>query len=186
LFWIRFDEGLVPYTRWPDFFRKYGWKETVNDTHTPHGFGWNHPDKNFWEIMTLFPERQTDFNQSMNTLDAILPVRGMFEYKWIAEHAGDVEADAPLIVDVGGGKGQALKQILEEVPSLPAERLVLQDRAEVIEEVKTIDDPALRPVQKMPHDFFTEQPVKGKSMETKSHFSTPIPNKLPSTSRDTH
>jgi hypothetical protein len=152
---------MVPYTKWIQYFRQYGFKEPETATHTPHGFGWGHPDKNFWEIMTMWPERQVDFNTSMATIDSMLPIRGMFPFSWIKEHADDVDPSAPLVVDVGAGKGQALKQMLAEVPDLPADRLVLQDRPEVIKELEELDSPELKGVKLVKHDFFQEQPAKG-------------------------
>ena len=66
-------------------------------------------------------------------------------------------------MDVGGGKGQAIKAISKENPELPRERFVLQDRLDVIEEVKKLDAEDLRGAQLTAHDFHTEQPVKDKA-----------------------
>lgn len=52
---------------------------------------------------------------------------------------------------------------MQECPDIPAERLVLQDLPSVIEDAKVGDFPELQGVQKMPHNFFEEQPVKGES-----------------------
>lgn len=71
--------------------------------------------------------------------------------------------DTALVVDVGGGQAQALRQIMQECPDIPAERLVLQDLPSVIEDAKVGGFPELQGVQKMPHNFFEEQPVKGES-----------------------
>ena len=67
-----------------------------------------------------------------------------------------------MVVDVGGGRGQVLKQILAECLSIPASRLVLQGRPEVVEIAKTEEAPELRGIKMMNHDFFQPQPVKGK------------------------
>ena len=91
-----------------------------------------------------------------------LPIIGNFDFNWIMEHSSSVNEGSQLIVDVGGGRGQALKQILAECPSIPASRLVLQDRPEVIEIAKAEEAPELRGIKMMSHDFFQPQPVKGK------------------------
>ncbi|KAK8244357.1 O-methyltransferase [Phyllosticta capitalensis] len=158
-FQIMFDEGMVPYTRFPEYFRKYGRKEPIEPTESPHGFGWGHEGKNFWEIID--GERLEDFNTSMMTLDSVVPVTGMFPFGYILENAHHVAPDAPLVVDVGGGRGQALMRIREECPDIPADRLVLQDRPEVIEDAKQKDVPEMRGMKMMPHDFFDPQPAKG-------------------------
>lgn len=70
--------------------------------------------------------------------------------------------DRPVLVDVGGSKGHDVKHFLSSWPTAPPCSAVIQDRTEVL---KLIDDPDL--VQEdgqatlMPHDFFTQQPLKG-------------------------
>jgi hypothetical protein len=152
---------MVPWVQWPAYFKKYGYKEPKEGNYNPHAFGWGHEDKTFWEIISMDQERLVDFNQSMNTLDEVLPVTGMYDFSWIATHS-EGPADRPLIIDVGGGKGQALKKIMAEFPEIPASRLILQDRPDVIEDAKTTTDGKFAEVTKMPHNFFDPQPVKGR------------------------
>ena len=61
-----------------------------------------------------------------------------------------------LLVDVGGNTGNDIANFQSRHPQAPG-RLVLQDRAEQLERGTTLDSA----IQKMPHDFFQEQPVKG-------------------------
>ncbi|OJD29220.1 o-methyltransferase [Diplodia corticola] len=158
-FQIMFDEGLVPYSKFPEYFRKYGRKEPLEPTHSPHGFGWGVPEKNFWDACTA--ERIAAVNISMQTLDQKLPVVGIYPFEWIVENADKVSPDAPLVVDVGGGKGQVLAQIKGKLPELPSERLVLQDREPTIKEAEESRPPQLKGARFMVHDFFQPQPVKG-------------------------
>ncbi|OQV07915.1 hypothetical protein CLAIMM_12269 [Cladophialophora immunda] len=132
-FQIMFDEAMVPWVQWPQFFAKYGLKEPKLGNHNPHSFAWGDPEKNFWEVISKDSERLVDFNQSMNTLDEVLPVTGMPGPQ--AHHAA--------------------------FPEIPAKRLVLQDRAPVIEEVIQANEPGFEEVKKIPHDFFQPNPVKG-------------------------
>lgn len=150
---------MVPWVHWSEYFDKYGLKEPKERNHVPHSFGWGHPELDFWQVISKYPQRLVDFNQSMNTLDEVLPVTGMYDFSWIAQTQGP--EDRPLIVDVGGGKGQALKRIMGAYPQIPAKRLVLQDRDDVIEEVVRVNEADFEDVQKMPHDFFKPNPVKG-------------------------
>jgi len=153
---------MVPWAQWPQYFKAYDYKEPSSGNHNPHAFAWGHPELNFWEIISLDHERLVDFNQSMNTLDEVLPVTGMYDFSWIGENTtgGD---DRPLIVDVGGGKGQALKRIMAAFPGIKAKasRLVLEDRPDVVSDPSAVNDPALAGVKRIPHDFFQPQPVKG-------------------------
>lgn len=155
----RFDEAMVPWVHWGEYFDKYGLKEPKTGNHIPHSFAWGHPELNFWQAISKSPQRLLDFNQSMNTLDEVLPVTGMYDFGWIAK--ADISEDRPLIVDVGGGKGQALKRIMAAYPEMPPKKLVLQDREAVIEEVTRANEAGFEEVKKMPHDFFQPNPVKG-------------------------
>ncbi|KAJ6035868.1 O-methyltransferase [Penicillium herquei] len=61
-----------------------------------------------------------------------------------------------LLVDVGAGKGHDLLAFLERFPKAGG-RLVLQDLSVVIDDLKDLN-PA---IEKVPYDFFTEQPLIG-------------------------
>ncbi|KAF5630765.1 sterigmatocystin 8-O-methyltransferase [Fusarium sp. NRRL 25303] len=63
----------------------------------------------------------------------------------------DQAPDAPLLVDVAGGLGHDIHDFK------PPKKLILQDLPVVINDVKVIDPS----IELMPHDFLTEQPVKG-------------------------
>lgn len=69
----------------------------------------------------------------------------------------DVEPNEVLLVDVGGGTGHDIVEFYDRYTDPPG-RLVLQDLPDVIASVKDIP----KAVEPMVHDFFTEQPIKGK------------------------
>ncbi|EGU78185.1 hypothetical protein FOXB_11296 [Fusarium oxysporum f. sp. conglutinans Fo5176] len=68
----------------------------------------------------------------------------------------DGTPDAPLLVDVAGGLGHDIHEFKKFYPNHPG-TLVLQDLPVVINDVKDIDPS----IELMPHDFLTEQPIKG-------------------------
>ncbi|KAK3388783.1 S-adenosyl-L-methionine-dependent methyltransferase [Sordaria brevicollis] len=68
----------------------------------------------------------------------------------------DTSPDAPLVVDVAGGLGHDIDEFKRNYPNHPG-KLILQDLAPVIEDAKDIDPS----IERMPHDFLTEQPIKG-------------------------
>lgn len=68
-----------------------------------------------------------------------------------------------LFVDVGGGAGHKCMELKARYPALPG-KVILQDRPETLAH-------AIPTVESMVHDFFTEQPIKGK-------FAHPIDNRL--------
>lgn len=65
--------------------------------------------------------------------------------------------DAVLLVDIGGGIGHYTEQFRSKFPDAPG-RLILQDLPVVLEQVQGLNPR----IERMEHDFFTEQPVKGK------------------------
>ncbi|KAI0473122.1 S-adenosyl-L-methionine-dependent methyltransferase [Xylariaceae sp. FL0804] len=66
------------------------------------------------------------------------------------------EADATLLIDIGGGEGHDVAEFHRRHPSAPG-RLMVQDLPPVIDSIKDLD-PA---VERHKHDFFTPQPVQG-------------------------
>lgn len=165
-----FENCLLPVAHWPEYFGTHGLAEPKKANVTPWGLSWGHPDKTNYEVFALFPEKALPFNASMKVGVADMPITGMYDFSWIAKYAaaaaagdGDKTGDRTLLVDVGGGMGQALKAILAENPDIPAERCALQDRPETIEEVEKEADGALAKVQKFGASFHGEEPVKGKS-----------------------
>jgi hypothetical protein len=172
LFRVMIDHGLRGYLHWPEYFASYGAKEPTGPSDNPFTFSWGHPTMNMWEVIAKDEVRQAIFSSGMRSMASIAGKNGgpasLYDYTWLGEEAARTAATGkeakklqPLIVDVGGSHGATLKDILENVPTLPQERCVLQDRPEVIEEAIQLDDPALRNVQRSPHDFNDEQPVKG-------------------------
>lgn len=65
--------------------------------------------------------------------------------------------DAVLIVDVAGGRGHEILKIIEKFPQAKG-RKILQDQPEVVMEVEDTSS-----MEVSAYDFFTPQPVKGKS-----------------------
>ena len=85
--------------------------------------------------------------------------------------------DDVFLVDVGGGLGQDLELLIQKHSygqgnSYVQGRLVLQDQYEVISQVR--GSAPSRMYEKMAHDFFTPQPVKG----TSYIYHSPIPTGL--------
>lgn len=68
--------------------------------------------------------------------------------------------DGSKVVDVGGSRGHVSVRIAEKSPGL---RFVVQDNEGILEagKVEGIAEQVKERVEFMPHDFFTEQPVKG-------------------------
>lgn len=157
-----FDFFMGPTVKWPEYFAVNGLAEPSRSNRSPGGFALGFPDKTAYEIMAAMPEVATRMNGAM-AIDGDIPVTGVYDFSWVSKYAESNTGARPLIVDVAGGKGQALKDILEETPSIPANRCVLQDQPHVIAEaVKEHKDSAvLGPIQKVGGSIFAEQAIKG-------------------------
>lgn len=66
------------------------------------------------------------------------------------------DTEAPLMVDVGAGRGHDLVVFHKNFPKAPG-KLILQELQHVVDEVN------IPYVENMTHDFFTPQPIPGKS-----------------------
>ena len=127
---------------------------SISYTHNAHAYHNEMIGMNFWEILDTEPERVQKFNSCLQTWSAMHPVVALFPFKAILTKFNS--ANRPLIVDIGGGKGQALQLFRADCPELKGQYF-LQDRPEVINGIKDAETVG---ITKMEHDFFTEQPVK--------------------------
>lgn len=99
------------------------------------------------------PEIMKSFQAGMSTFDAEMPPTGpFFDFSQYAD------PERTQIVDVGGGAGQVITKILAATPALDPKKCALQDIPRVLDLATTAKDLG---VQIMPHDFHTEQPIKG-------------------------
>jgi hypothetical protein len=110
-----------------------------------------------FEVMMQFPDRFRAFQLGFMSQEDSVPIIGFYDFSALydPEHDGD----RPTLVDVGGGQGQSITQILTAFPTLQPSRMILQDLPQVI--AQTDDLKGLpQGVQAMAHDFWTPQPVK--------------------------
>ncbi|KAH8685251.1 O-methyltransferase [Ilyonectria robusta] len=156
---MSFDETLKSCAFLPDYFDKYP-GEPQGPVGCPYSFAEGHPEKSCWDVMNQDSERMRVFMQAMKTIESQMPATGMYDFDWVKGELAK-QTERMLFVDVGGSKGHSLQAVCEANSWLPRERCMLQDRDEVIEEVKLSDSPGLRGVKMMGHDFNLEQPVKG-------------------------
>ncbi|KAI1386837.1 putative O-methyltransferase [Hypoxylon trugodes] len=110
---------------------------------------------NVFGLFNSMPRVLNDFNLFMgNTLGA----RNYWVdwYPIEEQLLNEINAETPLLVDVGAGKGHDLIAFREKYPNHEG-RLILQDIAPVIDNIQGIDPD----IELMTYDFFSEQPVKG-------------------------
>ena len=152
----RNDEYLASMVNIADYLSASGaLEEPHENTRNPYTWHHNRDGEGTWEIMASFPERMQVFQRGLQMMEAGDPVVGFYDFGQLKTSTERVE-----LVDVGGGQGQAIAQILQAHTELSPEKMVLQDQPSVIALART-SDLLPKSVVKMEHDFWTPQPVKG-------------------------
>ena len=149
-----YEEMYPPMLNLHEYLKATKNQGSVSYTDNAHAYHNDMIGKNFWQILDTDPRRVQKFNSCLQTWSAMHPVVALFPFTAVL--AKNNSANRPLIVDIGGGKGQALQLFKADCPELRGQ-CVLQDRPEVINGLK---DAELSGITMMAHDFFTEQPIK--------------------------
>lgn len=155
--------AFVPYAKMPEYFEKYGRKEPQTTNHVPMTFAYGKPELSFYELLGEDGAWVSSFLKGMAHIESRMPVTaGSYDFSWLVREAKSTpDSDRAVLVDVGGGKGGAIKAIHREFPALPIHRFVLEDRPETLEAGRLLDEPELAGVQRVALDFHRDQPVKG-------------------------
>lgn len=110
--------------------------------------------------------RSRNVHKGLDTLNSVFPSIGSYDLEAIIERSLSSESairenysGRMTLVDVGGGSGDFLVQLLEEYPNLSPSHVALQDLPHVIELARR--NPKLpERVRLQAHDFFSEQPIR--------------------------
>lgn len=121
---------------------------------------------NLSTIMSENPARSSVSQGGLDALNSLYPFTGYYDFESIIERslssksiACESETDQKVLVDVGGGSGAFLAQLLEDHPNLPPSHTVLQDLPHAINRAR--HNPKLPAgVRLQTHDFFSEQPIR--------------------------
>ncbi len=144
----------------PRYFDRFGRHEPSDRQQSPIALYENKLGSTVFDIFHADPSRRDAFMTVMAAFEPLVPALGTYDLSWAVAHASTTP-DRVLLIDVGGGKGQALVHMFRSTPGLPRHRCMLQDLPETIEAAKRDRAPELRDVQMLAVDFHREQPVKG-------------------------
>jgi hypothetical protein len=145
-----------PFLKLPEYFRTHKQEDLYDLKKSPYAWAVGLEGKEYYEAISSDPKKLHNFNFTMATSENVTPILGMFPWATMKE---EVEADPSraFAVDIGGGRGQLLKAIQKEAPNGFGAKMILQDRPDVLAPLTEEDIPG---IEKMPHDFFTPQPIK--------------------------
>ncbi|KAL8895757.1 MAG: hypothetical protein Q9207_008026 [Kuettlingeria erythrocarpa] len=140
----------------PAYLKRNGYKVPQEVATGPFADAWG--GKNTWALYEEEPDRGAIFNSFMTKWKEGTG-------KWTDTYPAktrlckDVEqsADAVLLVDIGGGSGHVLKDLVKD-PNHRTGRLILQDLPSALGDVMELNE---RGIEAMAYDFFTPQPIKG-------------------------
>jgi hypothetical protein len=152
---------MTCYLSFPTYFKTKTPEELIDLRKTPYSCAYGDEGKTFYEVLTSTPERLNMFNKAMMQQEANLPTLGMFPFTSLKEEV-IAEPERAFVVDIGGGRGQSLLSINQETANTfgTKAKMVLQDRPQVLD---TIPQELLPGIEKMPYNFYTEQPIKSRS-----------------------
>lgn len=145
-----------PFFKLPEYFRTHEQKDLYDLKKSPYAWAVGLEGKDYYEAISSDPKKLHHFNFTMSTSESVTPILGMFPWESLKAQV-EAEPERAFAVDIGGGRGQLLKKILEVVPGGFGAKSILQDRPDVLESVPAEE---IEGIEKMPHDFFKEQPVK--------------------------
>ncbi|KAK8122864.1 hypothetical protein PG984_011534 [Apiospora sp. TS-2023a] len=138
-----------------DYLKTHAPEDVYNPLKCPVAYARGAEGKTYYQILEENPTFADVWHKGM-TQAPLNPVVGMFPFREM-QQAVEAEPDRAFVVDVGGGRGNALVDVMEECRGSFGASMVLQD----LEEVLQGRDPVrIDGVQVMPHDFYDEQPVK--------------------------
>lgn len=136
-----------------EFFAETGYKNPQDSEQTvfQYAHGWN---GNLWSYYEAHPEKQQQFNVIQQTISAQQPAwTDIFPVHTLLE----VDSGHPLLVDVGGSTGHDLLRFYNAHPET-ASLLYLEDLESVIQKAELPES-----INKIAYNFFSPQPVMGKS-----------------------
>ncbi|KAJ3484329.1 hypothetical protein NLG97_g7081 [Lecanicillium saksenae] len=156
--WYRlmWDFALTSAVKGPECLRSSSHRisEDLIDGFVQCAFG---SSRNSFSILQTMPALHHDFDEAMAGTGTGQGEPWFVWYPVEERLLTGLENSAPLLVDVGGGKGHEIQAFCRAFPSRG--QLVLQDMADVIDNVGSDSlDPE---IAKQSHDFFTSQPVHG-------------------------
>lgn len=152
-----FDNVAVTMFRLNDYFRKFGYKSPTDIDNTPTVFARGLENIGYFDWLAQNPELHAIFNKAM-TFHATTWAGGIAaSYPWDKLQPGGPDGIA--VIDIGGGKGQAIREIITAFPSLSG-HAGLEDLGSVLAEEGSLVTP--EQVKSVTYDFIKqEQPIVG-------------------------
>lgn len=141
-----------------DYLKTHSVQEAQDATKVPFVWALGKEGMTYYEAIEEDPVVSDAWHKGMIMIETTQPIGGMFPFSTM-KAAVEAEPQRAFVVDVGGGRGNALVSIMKECGGSYGAKMVLQDMAKVLDG----EDPVkVDGVENMAHDFYDPQPVKSK------------------------
>lgn len=142
-----------------DYLKTHSAEDAQDATKVPFVWAMGKEGMTYYDAIEEDPVVSDTWHKGMIMIESTQPISGMFPF---ASMKATVEAEPQraFVVDVGGGRGNALVSMMKECGgSSYGAKMILQDMTEVLEGK---DPVRVEGVENMPHNFYDIQPVKSK------------------------
>lgn len=142
----------------PEFLRKTGYVNPTDPNNCPWQLG-HQTDQSPFAWLQSHPELREFFLPWMaHQRDGLPTIFDVVDFQ--QELGQNTDSSTVLFVDIGGALGHQCIALKQQHPNLPG-RVVLQEQAHMIEQVRANPLPGFDGIEAEVHDFFTPQPIKG-------------------------
>lgn len=141
-----------------DYLKTHSSEEAQDATKSPYCWAQGKEGMTYYEAIEEDPAVSDTWHKAMIMVETTQPISGMFPFNSM-KAAVEAEPQRAFVVDIGGGRGNALLSIMKECGGNYGAKMILQDMPEVLEGK---DPVKIDGVENMPHSFYDDQPVKSK------------------------
>ncbi|KAF4502347.1 O-methyltransferase, family 2 [Fusarium agapanthi] len=129
-----FNNVFRSFAQMPNFFAKHGLASPQSASVTPIGLSHGFENRPAYEILVENKVVHKGFNEALKALGVMYSLKCIYDFSWMREPLA--ASSRPAIVDIGGSHGLALKDVIRNNKFIPAERCILYDLPQVIENTK--------------------------------------------------
>ncbi|KAF9768358.1 hypothetical protein IL306_014359 [Fusarium sp. DS 682] len=129
-----FNNVFRSFAQMPNFFAKHGLASPQSASITPIGLSHGFENRPAYEILVENKVVHKGFNEALKALGEMYSLKGIYDFSWMREPLAS--SSRPAIVDIGGSHGLALRDAIRNNKLIPAERCILYDLPQVIENTK--------------------------------------------------
>lgn len=158
-----FNIVFRPMAHLQTYFEQHGFTSPKHANITPFGLSTGHPDLSFYRILDAEPALGKVFNSFISRAGGLWPLNGVYDFSWMKEKQDILAGERPIIVDIGGSNGFALRDILGDNIFIPAERCAIFDLPKSIENTKGSLDASVPAVQLVGGNIFEPFPTPVRS-----------------------